>query len=227
MLITSGTDTYGRVKKISGTPIVTKFAMLQSLPVFPLVSYYFIGLGPTQVTGFPLLGGSEYTPIIGIPLKSVDKTSVLMAYARALFALLTLIGFMSLFPIIQYFNEGQLDGFALRATRLLLLSFIVGVAGGGLSYVVPLTSRRERDIRRFCAEGLGVSADPARVSSDVALKLLESVGDDLWWSEDPRKQLIRQLIESRVEISRASVVEDWEAKTDELLDSLRQLERTQ
>lgn len=33
--VVAGTDTYGRVKCVLGTPIVTKFAMFQLLPLYP------------------------------------------------------------------------------------------------------------------------------------------------------------------------------------------------
>ncbi len=38
--VTVGSDVYGAVRKVGTTPIVTKFAMFQFLPVFPIESYY-------------------------------------------------------------------------------------------------------------------------------------------------------------------------------------------
>jgi hypothetical protein len=38
MFITSGSDTYGRVKTVGGVPVVSKFFMLQFLPLYPLQS---------------------------------------------------------------------------------------------------------------------------------------------------------------------------------------------
>jgi hypothetical protein len=42
--VVAGTDTYGRVKAVRGVPIVTRFATLQMLPLYPLQSFYFLGL---------------------------------------------------------------------------------------------------------------------------------------------------------------------------------------
>jgi hypothetical protein len=43
--VTVGSDTYGRVKTVGTTPIVTRVGMISSLPVFPLESFYFVRVG--------------------------------------------------------------------------------------------------------------------------------------------------------------------------------------
>lgn len=166
--ISVGTDTYGRVKAVSGTPVVTRFAMLQFLPVYPLQSFYFVKAGPSSATKIPFLGRTYFASVVGIPLSSLDPASVAMAYVRAIFATLTICGAMVLVPGIMYLTGERLDGLAMIMTRGLLFALIVGVVGGILSYAVPLTPYREKEIRRLCAEQLGISADPARVPSDVS-----------------------------------------------------------
>jgi hypothetical protein len=161
--VSAGTDTYGRVKTVAGTPIVTKFAMLQFLPLYPLQSYYFIGTGPTETTGVPFLASMKTVAVSGIPLATVDTTSVAIAYARGVFGALAIVGFMVIIPGIMYLSGERLDNFAMMATRALLISLIVGAVGGLLTYALLLTPRREREIRQHCGELLGVAVDPARV----------------------------------------------------------------
>src|SRR4051794_39809742 len=80
MLVTFGSDTYGRVKTVDSTPIVTKFGMVSAFPVFPLESFYFIRSGESTSEGIPFLAQVHSTGIKAIPLARVDKLSVLMAY---------------------------------------------------------------------------------------------------------------------------------------------------
>jgi hypothetical protein len=221
MAISAGTDTYGRVKAVCGTPIVTKFAMLQFLPVFPLQSFYFLGAGATETTGIPLLASSQSAVIYGIPLASVDTTSVFMAYARGVFGALAVCGFIVIVPGIMYLTGENLDDFAILATRGLLIALIVGIVGGLLTYAIPVTPRREREIRQYCAEVLGVSADPARVQADWGVMIEEFVNQSSWPQGDPRIQLLRELVFTRAKIAKAIDPVRMELKTDELLEELR------
>jgi hypothetical protein len=93
--VVSGTDTYGRVKTVSGTPIVTKFAMLQLLPIYPIQSFYSTGSGPTETTGIPFLASTKSVPIHGFPLASLDLISVLLAYVRAACGLFLIVDFIA------------------------------------------------------------------------------------------------------------------------------------
>lgn len=43
-----GTDSYGRVKCVGKTPIVTRFEMLQMFPLRPIESMYFCGMGEEE-----------------------------------------------------------------------------------------------------------------------------------------------------------------------------------
>lgn len=223
--VSAGTDTYGRVKSVCGTPIVTKFAMLQALPLYPLQSFYFVGTGRSEIVGVPFIASSQSEAIHGISLSHVDTTSVVMAYARGIFGALAIIGSIAMVPIIIHFTGERLDQIAWIATYGLLTSLVVGAVGGLLTYAIPLTSRREREIRTFCTVLLGISADPARVPPDIALQLQQRVElcDDL--EDDSRTATIRQLIAVRAKIGQAMDVDQMERKTDELLAVLTTADR--
>ncbi len=144
MTVSVGTDTYGRVKCVSGTPIVTKFAMLQFLPIYPLQSFYFIKARPVETTGIPFFASRSASAIQGIPLVSVDAVSVLIAYVRSMFAAMALIGCLAFVPLYMNLTGEQLDDHAMIATRVLLIVLVVGVVGGSLTYVIPLTLKARK-----------------------------------------------------------------------------------
>lgn len=80
---------------------------------------------------------------------------------------------------------------------------------------------RERDIRRFCAILLRVSADPARVPPETSQSLAELTDIRDLSKDESRLKLIRQLIAARVKIAQAIDVERMETETDDLLELLR------
>ena len=218
--VSFGNDTYGRVKAVAGTPIVTQFWMLQAFPIFPLRSFYYAGIGQTKLEGIPLLASTQSAAIQGIPLSRVNLLSVLMAYVRAIFAVLVLIGFMAIFPIIITLTGERLDEIALIAMRWLIVAFGLGVVGGLLTYIVPLTSRREIDIRRQCGELLGIAADPAYVPADIARMLVEYVQHYHGSQDSPRVQCIGKLIATRAHLAQGGDRVRLEELTDELLEKL-------
>jgi hypothetical protein len=220
--VTVGADTYGRVKCVCGTPIVTKFAMLNSLPIYPLKSFYFTGSGPTEVIGNPFVESSHAGEAYGIQLAKVDLTSAIMAYVRGLFALLILAGFTGvLFPGIMFLNGEQLDDFAMAAFRWLAASLAIGVVGGIFTYVMPHMTKREVEIRRNCRELLGIAIDPARLPSHTAMQIVENI-DRLHDSiDDGGGKLIRDLVCARVKIAHGVDVRLYESVTDDLLWQLR------
>jgi hypothetical protein len=223
--VSAGTDTYGRVKNVSGTPIVTKFAMLQFLPIYPLRSFYFSRSGPTEIEGVPLVAGTRSTTIIGIPLASLDIASVLLAYVRGLFGAFVLVGFVVLLiPGFMYLTGEHAGGLPTNFLRGVLALFLAGALGGLLTYAIPLTTRREKDIRRYCGELLGIAADPARVTSEASAKLAGHVEALSPSGEPSRAALIRELVMTRAKIASSSDIEHIEKRTDELLDQLRHLE---
>lgn len=225
MSVTTGTDTYGRVKNVGGTPVVTKFVMLQFLPIYPLQSFYFTGTGSTETSGVPFIASSQTVVVNGIPLERVDRLSVAMAYFRGIFAALAVIGFMSIVPIIMHFTGEHLDAFALIAMRGLIGCFIVGIIGGALTYLIPLTPWRERQIRHYCGEALGICVDPARVSADTAVAIEEYVARVVSQGipDDSRSACIQQLISSRLNIAQGIDAIAMERQTEEIMDRLNQV----
>ena len=219
----AGTDTYGRVKTVCGTPIVTKFFMIQFVPCYPLRSFYLVRSGRTKWVGIPLVAGVYSADFQGIPLASVDKVSVIMAYVRCLFATLLLAGFIwTLFAIVSYCTGMRGDEFTRIATIVMAISLVAGAVGGGLTYLLPLTPHRERAIRNYCFELFGISADPARVQPEISV-MLANYQDGL--DESPRTQWIRQLIATRAKIGQGMDPVALELKTDELLAHLEHADR--
>jgi hypothetical protein len=74
-----GTDTYGKVKQVGPTAVVTKFAMVSGMPLLPLESYYYAGTGEEE--GIPIL--MTMRKVHGLPLARLNMLSVVIAYARA------------------------------------------------------------------------------------------------------------------------------------------------
>jgi hypothetical protein len=223
MSVTFGTDTYGRVKSVGGTPIVTKFFMLQFLPLYPVQSYYFTGVGRTDSSGVPFIAVSQEVAIDGLPLARFDVCSVAIAYVRGAFAALTLIGCISIFPIVMYFTGSHFDNFAANATCLVVGCFVVGTVGGVLTYLVPTTPRRERRIRRSCGQVLGICVDPARVFPDTAVEIEEYTVELESESKDERSELIQQLVKCRSRIAQGIDTSKMEHQSDAILDRLDQI----
>src|SRR5262249_15932283 len=153
-------------------------------------------------TGVPFAFTMEEVTISGIPLARVDRTSVVIAYLRALFAVLFAMGWLSIaFGILYLTGDRPAGEFGRIGVRVLFVALAVGTVGGLLTYAIPLTSARERDIRRFCAERLGLAADPARVSAELSKRLADYIGNNSQDSDDPRGELVRQLILARARIA--------------------------
>jgi hypothetical protein len=218
-----GTDTYGRVKTVSGMAIVTKFFMLQMVPLYPLKSYYVSGAASTKQPGIAVLAGFHSATVTGIPLQALDKTSVFMAYARGFFGTLLFAGFLVIVPGIMYLTGEHLDEFALAATRGLIIALITGVAGGALTYVVPTLGPREKRIRAYCAEVFGLAFDPARIEANdrAAIQLLVKAAQQT--EDNSRTALLYRLVEVRTGISDESDNQRVEVETDQLLESLRRI----
>ena len=97
-------------------------------------------------------------------------------------------------------------------------------------FAVPLISRREHAIRNYCGRLLGISADPARVSADVAVAIdkhvqraaiAEADGDQI----EQMLDCIRELISTRSQFANGHDSEQMEMDTDQLLRRLDHLER--
>lgn len=224
MHIATGTDTYGRVKTVGGTPIVTRFAMLQAMPIYPLQSFYYARAGRTETLGIPLLASYQAVKVHGIPLARVDRLSVAMAYTRGILGAMTVIGFLAVIPILMRLTGARLDAFAMTAMRVLIACFTIGAVGGLLTYTIPLASKRERRIRRCCGELLGICADPARVTlaASVAIEAQAALAASPGDLDSPRCALLQQLVTVRSRVARSVDLDLMEQETDRLLDQLDQ-----
>jgi hypothetical protein len=220
----AGSDTYGRVKTVGATPVVTKFAMLQGLPLFPLASFYYAGAGRRQSAGVPFVFGVENSAIAGLPLARVDRLSVAMAYFRGLCGALAVVGCLSVVPLVMASTGERLDEFAVTATKVLAGCLAVGVAGGALSYLLPLgVSDRERTIRLACGEVLGLEADPALLRADAARQIYDALDDGEGGGRSRRVEdadLPRLLAMTRLKIAPGGSREKLEERTDQILERL-------
>ena len=225
-MISAGSDTYGRVKSVDGTPIVTKFVMLSAFPLLPIESFYFAGFRRTELTGVPGLAWVEATKFNGLPLAQIDRLSVVMAYFRGFCGALALIGFIAIVPGIMWLTGEHLDRLAIIFTRVLVGCLAVGTTCGLLSYLLPFqVSAREQAIRRACTDIVGIAADPALLKPTAAEaierflsgELLQEKGDGL--AADAR-ELKRQLVDARLRIALSEPREPLERRTDQILAAL-------
>jgi hypothetical protein len=218
--VTVGSDTYGRVKKVGTTPIVTRFGMISSLPVYPLESFYFVRFGERTSHGIPFFAEIRSTEVRGVPLARIDKLSVAMAYLRGLFGALVLFGFVGTFMASMMWITGEhLDELAMLMAKCVGLCFVGGIIGGGLTYAVPLTTQREKEIRRLCVTIFGISLDPARVRRDYARKIESFLDGFPPAPGEPERAL--ELARTRVRIALGEPKEPLEDHTDDLLERIR------
>jgi hypothetical protein len=229
MHVVVGTETYGRVKSVEETAIVTQFAMLQMLPAVPIKSYYVWGPAESESTGVPFLASVVKMRLRGVPLARIDWLSVTMTYIRAVLAPLALFGVMgTVVSLVSSANGQPMDHFALTATRLAWISLAAGIVGGGLTYLMPTVSRRERAIRMYCGEILGVCIDPRRVTPDIADALRDIVTQPARRKEKgaspSRWKCLRELVLLRCDAA-TTADRNFESRTDDLLEQLRNLDQ--
>jgi hypothetical protein len=176
---TVGSDVYGAVRRVGRTPIVTKFAMLQFLPLIPLESYYFERLNKPVKTGIPVLARFSEQGIVGLRLARINWLSVAVTYVRALGAGLTMIGTIGLAgSAVSHFsmplpNEGLL---AIASTLILVTAAAIALPTYYFTFSV---SDRDKAIRTACASVVGIAADPAYVTPDIAENVTAFVDDVL------------------------------------------------
>ncbi|MBI3861216.1 MAG: hypothetical protein HY290_04915 [Planctomycetia bacterium] len=223
-----GLDTYGKVKKVGGTPIVTRFVMVALIPLVPLESYYFMGEGKDEGILFVYTSKSIY----GLPLEHLDPLSVLMAYARGVFGAFLVMGVFSLAIVYSNWggvNRARPNDFDTVAQYVMAGGLGIGIPGGLITYLWPFqTTRREREIRLACGEGLGICADPAFVQEDVAETIMNDTLELAWADNSdaglPQKRpaLVRRLIiaRARIALGLAESREDLESETDDVLREL-------
>ncbi len=170
--VVAGSETYGAVRKVGSTPVVTKFVMLQLIPLFPLESYYLARLGKESIRGIPLVASQSSRSIVGLRLARVDRLSVVMAYIRFVAAALLMFGFLGLMialvasPKMPQVSNDPLQEYLLSISVVLLgTGVLIGLPTYYATLVVP---KREKRIREICGELLGIAADPAHVDTDTA-----------------------------------------------------------
>lgn len=228
----AGSDMYGAVKRVGGTPVVTRFWMLSFLPLWPRESYYSVGIAATRVRGVPFLAQTHEVEVQGFPLERLDRLSVAVAYLRGLCGALVTFGSMVIVPGIMVLTGSHLDDFAIKATTLSAGCLVAGVLLGAGSYLWPIQiTRRERDIRCRCGKVLGPCIDPARVRRDLAAGLAKRLDGPTREARmaSPRPSagtpvepgLLLQLVRTRLELALGGPRGPLEDETDRLLETLR------
>lgn len=232
ILVTFGSDTYGRVKKVATTSIITKFGMVQFAPVVPLESFFYARRGISNSDLISLVFGVEATTARAIPLARIDKFSVAMAYFRGFCGALTIVGCMSLVPAVMHFSGERLDQVAIMFTQALVACLIVGTLSGVLSYCLPgQVGSRQKRIRGACGEVLGIYADPAMFRRDIA-KAMETFirsgvahdklrADARSGGADKTLEARLELVLTRLHIALDARDQGLEQRSDELIESIR------
>lgn len=222
-----GTGIYGQVKQVGPTPIVTKFVMLQLLPVYPLQSIYATSPVETTLEGIPILASTTSANVDGYPLARVDLGSVIIAYCRALCAALLLPGAIGLVMRFAIKHPETLDLFTQMMMQALTITLFVAVTAGALTYLVPLTNRRDAKIRLLCGDVLDACIDPAKVDPNHLERIEYEAGRGTAYQDsenapETRLSLIRQLIDCRLEIAQGNEITIMEQCTDDLLIRIAQ-----
>ncbi|MFO0944029.1 MAG: hypothetical protein U0930_25105 [Pirellulales bacterium] len=216
-----GSDTYGSVKKIKGTPIVTSFVMLQMLPVYPRKSYYYLGEGQRSFEGIPFFAEHEKRQFFGIPLASIDRASVVLAYVRGLCGAATVIGALILMmTAVGYLNSEIMNERQKSITLNSLYAFVLGVAVGTLTYLIPLVGNRERRIREHCFALLGIAVDPASVEHETSQRIIDFAQSTCLEKPGVFNDQLRELVITRAKMAQAVVRHEYETATDRILDEI-------
>jgi len=217
---------------VGTTSVITRFAMLQFAPLFPLESFFFARRGNLSSDLISLIFGADATTPLAIPLARIDKLSVAMAYFRGVCGTLVLVGCISLIPAIMHLSGERLDHFAIVMTQALVSCLIVGAAFGALSYCLPWQmGGRQKSIRRACGGVLGMDADPAMFRRDVAEEIETFLGDQIAGDKlrgaeklggaDDVSDMRLQLVAVRLQIALGGPRQSLEQRSDELLENIR------
>lgn len=228
MLVSVGTDTYGRVKRVGNTAIVTKFFAVGGFPLGSVTSYYVVGKRKFPADKPPLADIRQLGPIEAIPLRRVDAASERMALIRACLGVLIAVGALFgglplLIRLVSIMPARPMDEYqTLMVTGGAVT--LVGCLGGLLSYARGSAPPREATIRRRCGELLGICIDPAAVTEDSARWIYDFVTHDGAPDADTRLNLLRELVTIRCLLARRRPQTTEEAATDKLLERLDQLD---
>lgn len=209
-------DTYGRVKSLHGTSVITGFFALNGLPCFPLQSFYVF---PQDRTG-----AAE----VALELQRIDRTSAAMGYVRGLFGLLIVVGCTgAIMGSVAYLcgENRQLDDTGLQIRNAVVVCLLVGLLGGITSYWIPLVGRRERKIRAYCGQLCMICVDPALLRSQYS-SYLHSLVERTVQAEhltEERQKLLLSLFSTRSRLAEYPGNSFLEAETDQLLQQLDEL----
>jgi hypothetical protein len=209
-------DTYGRVKSLHGTAVITGFFALNSFPCVPKQSFYVF---PKDHTG---------AEEVALELQRIDRTSAAMAYARGLFGALVVVGFIgAIFTIVMALcgPNRPLDDLGLLFRNTLLICLVAGLLGGIVSYWIPLVGRRERKIRAYCGQLCMICVDPAVLRSQYS-SYLHSLVERTVQAEhltEQRQKLLLSLFSTRSRLAEFPGNAFLEAETDQLLQQLDEL----
>jgi hypothetical protein len=232
-----GTDVYGAVRSVGRTPIVTKFFMVQGLPIRPMESYYFRALGEWSGSGVPFLGEEIHRAIIGIPCDRINRLSVFVAYVRAVCGAIVVLSTIPLFalgicrlcdPVFRFEADKKMT---VVIAGMVLAS---GVLLGLTTYLVNLTvPARERRIRLACARVLGIAADPAHVKLEIARDMIVRADEFLQEQQTPDLDAVlcrtahfglpvldQLLVRTRAEIQNSGASISRESNTDRILQAI-------
>lgn len=181
MYVSAGTKLYGLVRKVGDVSIVTRFVMLQEMPLFPLESRYLIGEEHIQTTGIPLLAQTSKSINSSIPLARLDWLSVVFGYIRPAclaMVLLVVVGatvcgtvYLSVLAGTVKPVDRQLDAAEWLAIKIAVAGSVIAAIIGQATYLVPSVKRRDRRIRQCCGEMLGICIDPAFVVPAIARQI--------------------------------------------------------
>lgn len=224
-----GTYIYGSVKKVDGTSIATSFAMLMGFPLWPIESLYYAGRGESKFQGIPFVFGGTATAIRGLPMAAMDRLSVLITYVRAVSLVLAVITGMVF--LISFVPDKQGKFGAPTPTQTLieryagLSGFVLSVSAGILTYCFwAKASQRERAIRHACGQVLGIAADPAFLSCELAESLRQGIANTSMPAAPGEVQemidVVRQLIEVRAQMALGFPREHLGRRTEDLLKQL-------
>ena len=222
-----GTDVYGAVRSVEHTPVVTKFEMIQGIPIKPLESYFLGRLGKESRSGVPFIAEQIDREIIGFPCNRINRLSVFATYVRAVCAILVLISILPLFSLVVIRLSDPTFNF--DSEKQIIAIVLGGVLAGGLLLVFPtylftvIVPLRERRIRHACARVLGIAADPANIKLEIANVMIVQANEFLRTQQIPDLDAVLcrpkdhglQVLDMLLVRTRAQIQNDGKSISDE------------
>ncbi len=168
---------FGAVERVDGDAIGTKFLIFGPL-VWPLQSFYVSGSVPDQApprdgfdTALLLMAGGSESVSVAIPMRALNRPSVVAGYVRLVAALGLMIAMMA---FCARYGLGAPKGLEIDVYAL-AVGLAVGAAFvGGASYLIsPWPDPRDRRIRRAGMRITGVAADLAHAAPAALPAIVE------------------------------------------------------